>query len=161
MTRHCMRCGGEFGQPIETVANYIRGEDTKEEEPQEVVYGMMHTEETLEELDRLDGELVDRDRQAISAESARPGAPLTIEITDEEQKRIDEEDGSFVETATAKEIDFSIPVDEFNHVEVESPNVVQHDDMIALTYSNVEEREVQKTGLVCLDCVRDDDEVIW
>jgi hypothetical protein len=120
---------------------------------------MFHTDETRAELDRVDHELTEGDRQAIAAEMAHPDADDVIEIPDGEETI--EREGGEVTTAKTKEIAFSVPVDAFDHREIESPNQIQTDDELALTYTAVEPREVQKTAIVCPGCSNADDEIIW
>lgn len=160
MTRYCSRCEDAADRPIEQNMNYVRASDFSEEQPVEVYYAMMHTEETLAELDRIDDKIEERDRQALSAEAAHPDADDEIEYVIGTE-RVENDDGGFVETAEKEMVKFSIPTEDFRHVEVESPDVVQDDDMVALTYTNMEQRQVDKTGLVCPGCVKDDDEIIW
>lgn len=160
MTYECNRCGRTTEKQVEQEMNYIRASDFAEPEPVEVHYGMMHTEETLKELDRLDERFVERDRQALSAEAANPEAPALVKHA-AETELVEGEEGGEVETAKVEEVEFSIPAEKFDHVEIDSPNEVQDDDLLAYTYTLVEERDVQKTGLACPDCLKDDDEVIW
>lgn len=160
MTQDCKRCGDDFERPVESSLNYVRASDFVEEERVEVTYGVLHTEETLSELDRLDDEFEDRDRQALSAEAAHPDAELTVESV-RGVERVENDDGTFVETSKKAEVDFSIPIDKFRHIEVESPEEVKEDDKLALTYVNREARPVEKTGLVCSECVSDEDDIIW
>lgn len=152
----CIDCGIDLRRPVEKFANYVRSPRHEETEEVEVVYAMVHTEETLARLDVVDDLVPEKDRQALAAEMAAFDADDVLEIND----------GSEVvgntETAKTREVDFSIPVDLFVHVEVETPNVVNHDDDVAYTYVVREDRPVQKTGLVCRDCYDSaHDEVIW
>lgn len=159
--RYCIRCDCELQQPVEKFANYVVSEDFVVEEDREVAYAMVHTAKTQKKLEKLSKEIPDRDPQALAAEAARPGAPEKIEVP-AGKEIVKNPDGSQVETAITKEIDFSIPEDEFEHVEVPTPDVVRDHDEVAHTYTTVEKRPVQKTGLVCRDCLDfDRDEVIW
>lgn len=158
-TQTCSRCDDSIDKPIRQNANYVIHTEFAEEQEMEVTYGMFHTDETRAELDRLDYELTDRDRQAIAAEMAHPDADDFIEIPDGEETI--QREGGEVTTAKTKEIAFSVPVDAFDHREIESPNQIQTDDELALTYTTVEPREVQKTAIVCPGCSNADDEIIW
>lgn len=150
----------EVERNVQNNLNYVRSDDFAEPEPVEVFYGMVHTDETLAELDRIDNIIEERGRQALAAEAARPDADEYIEYTTgTERQELD--DGTVVETAKKEKVKFSIPVEKFRHIEVDTPNVVQERDDVAITYTNVEERDVQKTGLVCPDCLKDDDVLIW
>lgn len=159
-TQTCSRCSAAINKPIQRNSNYVIHTEFAEEQEMEVTYGMFHTDKTRAELDRLDYELTDRDRQAIAAEMAHPDADEYIEIPDG-QETIQREGGE-VTTAKTKKIKFSVPVEDFDHREVESPNEVQTNDELALTYTRMEPREVQKTAVVCPDCTNPhEDEIIW
>jgi hypothetical protein len=160
MTRYCSRCESAADRPIEQNMNYVRASDFAEEQAVEVYYAMMHTDETLAELDRIDDKIEERDRQALAAETAHPDADDEIEYV-VGTERVENDDGSFVETAEKEKVAFSIPTEDFRHIEVETPDVVRDDEMVALTYTNTERRRVDKTGLVCPGCVKEDDEIIW
>jgi hypothetical protein len=155
----CSRCSEAIEKPVRKSANYVIHTEFSEEQEMEVTYGMFHSDETRAELDRVDNELTDRGRQALAAEMAHPDADEHIEIPDGE-KTVQREGGE-VTTADTKEIKFSVPVELFDHREIESPNQIQDDDELALTYTNVEPREVQKTAVVCPACTLTDDEIIW
>lgn len=158
-TQTCSRCNTEIARPHTEHANYVRSLDFGGPEPHEVFYAMVHTEETESLLDDLDEAIDGKNRQLISAESAHPHAPEFIEVSD--GTKIEENGDGWVETAALNEIEFSIPVEKFEHREVDSPNVVQDDQDVALTYSTTEEKEVPKTGVICGSCTKDDDEIIW
>lgn len=161
MKRFCFRCDDELNRPHPEHANYIQGTDTVDVEKQESYFGMQHTPETKKELDRLCEEMPERNRQAIAAEMAHPNAPAEVEVANEIEEKVDE-DGASTETAKKKNVRFSVNEKKFQHVRVESPNDVQDDPELALTYSLMENKEVQKTGLVCRNCVRPKkDEIIW
>lgn len=160
MDRYCFRCDDKLNRPHAEYANYIQGTDTTSVEKREGVYAMYHTKETKKELNKLCEKLPERDRQALAAEMAHPEAPDTIETTNGTE--IVENEGGATETAAMEEIRFSIDEKLFRHVHIDSPNVVQDDDEVAFTYSILQDTEVQKTGLVCRDCVRpNEDEIIW
>jgi len=157
--RNCSRCGDSIEKPVRQNANYVLHTDFAEEQPVEVVYGMFHTEETRKELDRLDEEFDNRDRQALAAEMAHPEADETREVPN--GTRVEEREGGKVETADTKEVKFNVPTEKFDHREIDSPTEVQDNDDIALTYTTTERRQVQKTGLACPGCTKADDEIIW
>lgn len=156
----CSRCSDDLEPPVEAAANYVTANDFVEPEPVEVVYGLRHTDETKQHLHELAAEFPNRDRQALAAEMAHPNAPATREVA-QGTKVVENDDGSTVETADTKEVDFSIPVEQFEKVEVDDPHIPTYNDNFALTLTEVEEREVQKTGLVCPDCTRPGDDIMW
>lgn len=159
MSNTCSRCGDELETPTENNANYLTGTEFGGKEPREVFYAMYHTEETKARLNSLDALLTERDRQAISAEIAHPGAVPTVEV--DKGKIWVEQEGSEVETRATEEVEFSAPTHKFDHFRVESPEAIKDDDDAAFAYSVNELIEVEKTGLVCSACTSEDDDVIW
>jgi hypothetical protein len=119
---------------------------------------MRHTEKTRERLEGVASKL-DKDKQTVAAEMAHPGAPEEIEVSN--GTKIKENDGGITETADTETIKYSIPENMFDHVPVETPEVVKQDENIVFSYTVEEEKEVEKTGLVCPDCTKEDDEIIW
>ena len=144
----CSRCEEQLTKPIRQNANYVIASDFAEPTEVETVYGLFHTEETRSELDRLCSEFPERDRQTLAAEMANPDAEefRTVRTDGDEEPR---------------EVEFSVPTEKFDWKEIDSANEVQVNDDCALSYHTVEERDVQKTGLVCPECAKDSDEVIW
>jgi len=160
MSQTCSRCGESAERPIESSMNYVKSSDFAEEEPVEVHYAMVHTDETWAEVERLDKIIEEKDKQQLAAEASREGAPPSIEYVTG-TKRVENDDGSIIETAEKERVEFSIPEEDFDHVEVDTPDVVKENDDIASTYTEIEERSVDKTGLVCPGCTKDDDDLIW
>jgi hypothetical protein len=165
MTDHtCSRCGKTLFQPVEENANYVVHDDFVEEEDQEVHYAHKHTRDTEHavakvQLEQYRGSDEPQDFDSLASEMAHPEADEKRAITvGTERKEFD--DGTFVETARQKEVPFSIPLEEFETEETDTPEAVKEDD-VALVETKVEKRPVQKTGLVCRDCTKDSDEIIW
>lgn len=157
---NCSRCDCELQQPYEQNANYVLADDFCECELRDVHYAMVHTEETKKKLNKMDRLLPTRSRQALSAEMAAPEAPETVMVP-AGTKTIEHEGGS-TETADMREFEFSIPEDEFEHVQIDEPRTVRDDDDVARTYTTREECDVQKTGLICSDCFDSEgDKIIW
>lgn len=158
--KNCIDCGTTLSEPVEQNANYVISDRHTDEEEVEVVYGMKLTDYSKRRLDWMDELLEDRDRDAINAEMAHSDADETVQIPFG-TKEVEQEEGGTVETADMREVAFSVPVGKYEHIEVDDPEVISDEDEIALTYSRREERAVQKTGLVCRDCLEADDEIIW
>lgn len=158
-SKTCSRCGDELPEPIQQYANYVVHDDFSEEEPVEVHYALKHTEQTKKKAQKVADE-TGRGFHAVAAEIARPNAEDKRVVTVGTERR-EHEDGSFTETAKKKEIDFSIPEEKFDREEVGTPDKIK-DENVAFVKTEVEERPVQKTGLVCRSCwKKDDDEIIW
>jgi hypothetical protein len=137
MTQNCYRCGEFLAEPVERNANYVRGDDTVETVEQEVLVERRHTDysrairERLQEEHGLNAAQANRVMARNDETYLRRG--MAHDVTDEAFERVETNDPS------APEVD---------------PEVVRVD-------SETVEREQQRTGLVCPDCVRDADEVIW
>lgn len=140
MSNHCSVCDDPINDPVEQHANYVRSPRFAEVEPTEVTYGLTPTPRGRAELDRLDEAFPDRDRRALAGEAmqADPGT---------------EREG----------VDFSLDPTLFEEVEVDSPMVANDPDTdVLLTFSRVEEREAEKTAVVCPDCTDpEQDTLIW
>jgi hypothetical protein len=165
MSPNCYRCDAELNRPIPDNANYVRATDTKEEETEIIYIGKVPTERAKVRIDALDELLPSRDRDEIAASVARGDAPEEIEVNNSfdgsPSTKIVEQEAGWTETADMSSHPFKIP-EEFNRVEVPSPEVVKDDsnDVVRVETDTVTV-EKQKTGLVCLNCAEDDDEVIW
>jgi len=157
--RTCARCDEPLHRPITEHANYVRADDFVDVEPVEAHFAMVHTDTTRKKVDSIAEKIPDRNWHSLAAEAAHPDAPEAIDVV-ADTERVEQEDGSVVETAIKETIDFSIPEDEFEHVRVDSPSVIGDDD-VALVYTTHVEEDVQKTGLVCRDCTDSEDTIIW
>jgi len=133
MPSTCSDCGQFLGEPIEENANYVSGPRWTEPTDVEVVYGLKHTDETQAQLDELTDEFSNRDRAALAAEAANPD----------------------VESV-------NIATELFTTVEVQDVDGAVESNEIAYVYTVVEERDVQKTALLCGGCVdTSKDDIIW
>lgn len=155
----CEDCGAALERPPEQHANYVRTDRFTEEREQEVYIGLRHTAETKKRLNKMDRLLPHKDRQAISAEMAHPDAPQKREVP-AGTKTVQNEGGQ-VTTARRKVFPFSIPIEDFEHVRVPSPNVVQEDDDIAFVLVDTEQVEEQRPVLLCPECTESEDTIIW
>lgn len=158
-SKSCSRCGKELLRPITENANYVVNDDFAEEEPVEVYYALVHTDETEARVAELE-EKTGRDFHALAAEMAHPDADDKRAVV-VGTERDENEDGTFVETAKQERVEFSIPVEDFDREEVNSPDAINRED-VAFVQAVEEQREVQKTGLVCRSCwKKGDDDIIW
>lgn len=156
--KNCSRCGKTLVEPITENANYVIHDDFVEEEDTEVYYAYNHTPETIHAVAVAERD-IKRNFDAIAAEMAHPNADKKRTVT-VGTERIENDDGTFIETAKKKEIGFSIPVNKFDKQEVDTPEMVKTDD-VAFVETKIEKRPVQKTGLVCRNDVKADDEILW
>lgn len=156
----CARCDCEIERPCKENANYVIGGDFCCTETQTTTYGLKHTPETRQMVKQVQEYRPEREFNALAAEMGRPTAPDTIEVPNG-TKRVETEDG-VTETTEWVEVQFSIPHEMFERIEVSDPNIVQRDRDIAYTFTEEEEVEVTKTGIVCCDCCDpENDEILW
>ena len=154
MTQTCSRCETELARPLPENAYYVTHTDFTSVEPTPVYIGIKLTPRVKQNVRALN-RLLNISREEIAVNITHPDAPETIEYT---YGRTESEDGTI--TANIKEAPFS--VDTFEEVEVESPQAVHDDPDIVRVEQRIEEREVQKTGVVCPDCVKpDEDDIHW
>ena len=139
MPNTCSLCNDSITDPVEQHANYVRSPRFAEPETVEVFYALEETPRATEHIDRLAEAFPERDRQALAAEAAHPDA---------DEARDD--------------VDFSLDQSAFDIVEVDTPGRVREDNDLVVAFSQLEEREVEKTAVVCPDCTDlDQDDVIW
>lgn len=156
----CSRCDSLLERPHDKNANYILASDFIEEERREVHYAMVHTEETRRKVDDLSAHFPNRDWQQLAGEMASPEADDDVKLVVGTEV-VEDENGGRTETIQTRDETFSIPESEFRHFRIDDPNAVQHDDDVAHTYTIIEPCECQKSALVCRDCLKNDDEIIW
>lgn len=154
----CSRCGKTILDPITSNANYVVHDDFVEEEDKEVHYALKHNIDTIHATAIAQRE-TERDFDALAAEMAHPEADEKRVVTVGTERQ-ENEDGTFVETAKKKEIEFSVPEDWYDEEEADTPERIKDDD-VALVKTTTEKRPVQKTAIVCRNCTKDDDEIIW
>lgn len=134
--RTCFRCDAALERPIDRHAFYVTGEDTVEVEALPKIVCVRHTERTKLIRDQL------REEHGLTVSQAN----MAISRKDESLVPRDAQGLTF-EDFDLEEV--RTPVDPS-----EDPDVVQ----------NVEiprEVETDKPRLVCPDCLRESDEVIW
>lgn len=151
--QNCSRCGEFLARPLPENAYYVTHSDFAEREPTTVFVGIKLTPKLKQHVDALD-RILDLSRDEIAATITHPDAPDRIEYT---WGRTEADDG----TVTANILETTFRMDAFEEVEVDSPQVVHGDNDIVRVEERTEHREVQKTGVVCPDCRKTDDEVHW
>lgn len=158
--QNCSRCESTIERPHEENGNYVIADDFIESVEREVIYGLVHTDETMQRVRDVAEKLPERNPDTLAAEMAREGAPETVMVPDGTET-VETADGGTIETATRKEVQFNIPQDEFDHVKLSGPAEARDNSDIALTFQEREEQDVQKSAVVCEDCTEDTDEIIW
>lgn len=150
MNTKCTRCGSdEFDEPIENNANYVQGEDMVESEARTVLYALTHTELTRTIRDRL------VDHWSINVTQAN----MAMATKDETYLKKTEtaEDGTEQVVFDHTEL----KDDAFERVQVDSPVSPEEDAEIIKTVSEPVQVDTQKSGIVCPECVKESDLVIW
>ncbi len=161
MNHFCSICDKKLSRPHRENANYVTGSNFCQKMPCDVHYALFHNSETEALVEELLEKVPEKDFEELSAEMANPDSPTTIEIVDG-MKTVEEEGGT-TETVNKVEVPFKIPQSKFYVHEIDSPNAIQKDRRLALVVSRQEMRDVDCTGLVCLDCTEDVENccVIW
>jgi len=133
MNLKCFRCGKEIDSPNNTNADYVIADDTIVREPRDTLFAIKHNQATLAKKT-----LMMKTKTVINPETSqeyeRPEYP-DLKIGDNEYDR--EEIPDF--TASR-----NIPSEDLIKVVVE-----------------IREKDIQKTGIICPDCYKDTDFVIW
>lgn len=157
----CSKCSTDLDRPHRENANYVLSDDFVEPKPTEVYYAMVLTDEARDHLDYLCEKIPTKSRRAIAAEMADPDAPDTVKVVGDTNERVVTEDGDVIDKYVEEELEFSYPVENFEHHEIADIDSARSDPDVAYIYTQVEERDVQKTGLICRDCLDADDVIIW
>lgn len=130
---NCVRCGKAIPHPNPANADYIIAEDTVVREPREVLIALKHNQATLEKLSRI------REVETYLAE-----------------------DG-VTELTRPKYSDLTIDDSEYDQVEVlsliEAAKAIGED--LVKVVAEVRDKDIQKTGIICPDCYKPTDMVIW
>lgn len=128
----CFRCQKEIESPDNKNADYIIAKDTKKKEPVDVLVALKHNQATLAKAAKI------KEKETYLADDGvterhRPKYP-GLKIEESEYDRVE------VPTATAAR--------------------AFGEDLVKVV-AKIEERDIQKTGVICPDCYRPTDFVIW
>lgn len=128
----CFRCGKEIESPDAVNADYIIAQDTIVREPRETLIALKHNQATL----------------AKQAEMKETETYLA-------------EDG-VTELIRLKYPDLTIDDKECDTVEI--PNIEAAkaigEDLVKVVVE-MKDKDIQKTGIICPDCYKETDQVIW
>lgn len=154
MTQTCSRCGDDLDRPLPAHAAYVRGDDMIVEEPTERLHALVHTDATRQ----IRGQLVDE--HGLNATQANrimarqdPAYLRATAVTRNDAGDVVDETVVFDHTGLSDS--------DFDRREVDAPVTPESDPEVVRTDSVTEPVEVQKTGLVCNDCTKESDDVIW
>lgn len=128
----CFRDGKEIDSPNDKNADYIMAQDTIVKEPRDTLRALVHNPAT----------------RAIEVRMA-----MTEEYFDD--------DG--VTVLTRKKFPgLAIPDSVYDAIEVDSPKSARaYGNNLVRVSVTVEDKNIQKTGIICPDCYRPSDFVIW
>lgn len=184
----CSCCECDLDEPLHKNANYVKGEEFATTEERRRYVALVHTEETLERLDRLVRDFPDRARDALEAEAADPDAPKTRSAYRGRRHRVanpevhsgnlpadivespgpvwwdeaEAEWGGDEKPATVEDSYFEeVPfsIPEELFEERYVPSPSSiHEEGVVRVRATTEEVEVEKTGTVCVDCTEDLDD---
>lgn len=130
----CFRCRKLIYTPNGTNADYVIADDMIAREPREVLIALRHNEDT-------------RRKEAMMKEIEPVYDPESHEVTGERLKypdlTIDDSEYDRTEVSSIKEANENIGTD------------------LVKVSAEVREKDIQKTGIVCPDCYRPTDFLIW
>lgn len=149
----CSRCGRDIERPIPENGNYVSGDDFVEDVPTPVLIGKKHTPESKSRLNSLD-KVLDVPRGQIESSFSHEDAPAEVEY---EWGKTRSRDG----TEIPKTYTHPFRCVTFEDVEIPDIAAAHEDPDIVRVEKHIEGRPVQKTGVVCIGCTKNGDEVIW
>ena len=129
----CFRCGKELNSPDASNADYITASDTIVKEPREVLVALKHNQVTRAKRAKI------IEDNTVTLDTGERIPPTEDFISNQFQD--DEFDTEEVSTLAAAQKQFG-------------ENLVK-------VVPEVREKDVQKTGIICPDCYRDTDFLIW
>lgn len=132
MIINCFRCGKEIDTPGNTNADYVIADDMVVKEPRETFFALKHNQATLAKASKMRETKVYLDADDIT------------------------------EATELKYPDLAIDDSEYDAVEIPSVEAskVIGEDLIRVVVE-VKEKDIQKTGIICPDCYKPTDTVIW
>ena len=136
----CFRDGKEINTPDSSNADYVIADDTVVREPREVIIALKYNEAT-------------RAKKAMMEE--------TTPLLDTSGLPVLSETGNPI--LTAKYPDLVIDEDEYDALEVSSIREAELEflsDLIKVK-GDIRFKDIQKTGIICPDCYKPTDFVIW
>lgn len=128
----CFRCGKEIDTPDSSNADYVIADDMVVKEPRGVLIALKHNQATLAKEAKIKEVETSLDTDGVT-ELTRPKYP-----------------------------DLVIADSEYDAIEI--PNIEASkafgEDLVKVV-AEVREKNIQKTGVICPECYRDTDKVIW
>lgn len=128
----CLRCPKEIVHPDSSNADYIIAQDTVAREPREILFALKHNQATLAKTAKM------KETETYLA------------------------DDGVTKLTRLKYPDLKIADSEYARVEVPYMEAAKGigEDLVKVI-ARVEERDIQKTGIICPDCYKPTDFVIW
>lgn len=152
--RTCFRCDEPLKSPVTETASYVIGEDTVAKESVEVAEAIVHTAETRAAIESLRK----KHYPGLRTEDIEIAVANRVDVTD--RFGTPPQDAGVEPSTRAADAREKAPgLSDFDRREV--VNVADAPEGTIKVERRVEQREVQKTGLVCRECVAADDTIIW
>lgn len=149
----CFRCGKEIDTPNSSNADYVIAQDTIAREPRDVLIALKHNQATLEKVDNIIEQWRLEEAQEVKEAQLNPDIPLEDKPADLSPDAKPTED--FIRS--------QFQDSEYDALEV--PDVVtaqgQFGEDLVKVIAGVREKDIQKTGIICPDCYKPTDTVIW
>jgi hypothetical protein len=127
----CFRCGKEIDTPDSSNADYVIAEDTKAKEPREVLFALVHNQATLVKRAKIIKE------NTVTLDTGEKTPP------------------------TADFIRSKFADDEYDAIEIPDVKASESIKDLVKVVAQVREVDIPKTGIICPDCYKFTDFVIW
>lgn len=179
----CFRCGKKINAPDSSNADYVVAEDTVVKEPREVLIALKHNQATLaKEAKMKETVIVKEPKKVLYAlqenDTTRDMKAMGLEVSDDDYTQIEIEEfedknklpdvvkviikTEARDTEKPRYPDLTIDDSEYDAEEV--PNVEAARDFgedLVKVIAEIREKDIQKTGVICPQCHRPTDFVIW
>lgn len=149
----CFRCGKEIDTPDDKNADYIMAEDTIKKEPREVFVALKHNQTTLTKVADVIKQWRIKQQQIIEE------AQLAPDILPEDKPSDLSPDAKPTKDFIYNQLQDS----EYDAVEVINVAAAQRqfgEDLVKVI-AEVRQKDIQKTGVICPECYKLTDTVIW
>ena len=131
----CFRCGKGINSPDDTNANYIMAKDTIVKEERDVFITLKHNKQTLKKQ---------AERKALDKKLA--------------SKRLKDKERLVLLARLAKT---EIMDTDYTRVKHTDPDIANKEKGLFKVLVDKEKQSIQKTGIICPDCYKKTDFIIW
>jgi len=148
MKQECSRCSDDIVKPIVKNSNYVRSNDFAVDEEIVKCNGWILSDSLVDRRDNL--------KEELDKTTAQINGYLEVIAR---QFSIDDELEEVTQVVFGEEI--AVNRDEFNVNIYESPGDARREDECVHTNEKRVTETIVKTGVICPDCYKEDDELIW